>query len=308
MNDFDPFILKRLIADLLLPPTGFLLLALAGFLFARITWFQSAGRGLPRRRRVTDAGLRANSWRVWPVRLGNGLTVLGILLALLFSTPMVGELLMAQLESPYERLDAAPERLPLERAAEWKAKPALAPQAIVLLSGGMVADGESSKRENRLSINSVERAIHAARLAKATRLPLLITGGTVRDGVTSEAAAMKALIERDLGGSVRWVETRSRDTAGNAELSARILRPAGIERVLLVTQAFHMQRAEMLFRREGLTVIPAPHGFRGASFEQAIAHPFPNLEGLSATWLACHEYLGLLWYRLTPWLSSIGPH
>lgn len=308
MEDFDPFILKRLIGDLLLPPTGFLLLSLVGFVFARITWFQSVGRGVPRRSRVTDAGLRANSWRVWPVRVGNGVTVLGILLAMLFATPMVGESLMAQLEAPYERLDEAPERLPLARAGDWKAQPSKAPQAIVVLSGGMVADGVSSPRENRLASHSVERAIHAARLAKAMRLPVLVSGGIVSNGAISEAEAIKQLIERDLGGSVRWIESRSRDTAENAALSARLLRGAGIDRILLVTQAFHMQRAQLLFEQAGLAVIPAPHGFRGASVAQAITHPWPNLHGLTSSYIACREYLGLLWYRLAPWLSSIAPH
>ncbi|MGE0310844.1 MAG: YdcF family protein [Lautropia sp.] len=308
MEGSDLFFLKRLLGDLLLPPTGFLLLALAGFVFARIRWFQSVGRSLPRRQRVTDAGLRIHAWRVWPVRVGNGLTVVGILLALVSSSPTAGGLLIAQLEAPYELLDAPPERLPQARAVQWKAAPALAPQAIVVLSGGLEPDGASSPHDNRLSSHSVARAIHAARLARQTRLPLLISGGTVRDGVMPEAEAMKALIERDLSVPVRWVEGRSRDTAENAEFSARILVPAGIQRVLLVTQAFHMQRAEMLFTRAGLTVIPAPHGFRGASFEQAIARPVPSLEGLSDTWLASREYLGLLWYRVLPWLYSIGLH
>ncbi len=308
LEGFDPFSLKRLIGDLLLPPIGFMLLALAGFVFARIRWFQSVGRNPPRRRRPTDAGPRAVSWRVWPVRVGNAATLVGLLLALAFSTPLVGDLLMAHLEAPYELLDAPPDRLPRERAAAWKASPAVAPQAIVLLSGGLVSDGASSARDNRLSPGSVERALHAARLVGQTGLPLLISGGTVRDGVMSEAEALKRLLERDLSVRVRWLETRSRDTADNAAMSARLLRPAGIERVLLVTHAYHMQRAEMLFTRAGLTVIPAPHGFLGASFEQAIKRPVPSMQGLSTAWLASREYLGLLWYRLLPWLSSIGLH
>ena len=307
-DGFDPVLLKRLVGDLLLPPTGFLLLALAGFVFARIRWFQSVGRGVPSRRRVSDAGLRANSWRTWPVWVGNGLCASGIMLALVFSTPAIGELLMARLEAPYESLDPAPERLPTARVAQWKADPSRAPQAIVVLSGGMVGDGESSGRANRLSANSVERTLHAARLAKETRLPVLISGGIVDDGVTPEAEAMRRLLERDLGVAVKWVETRSRDTAENAALSARMLRSNGIDRVLLVTQAFHMQRAELLFMRSGLQVSPAPHGFRGAPFDRAVRKPLPNLEGLASARLACHEYLGLLWYRLVPWLSSIGLH
>ena len=47
----------------------------------------------------------------------------------------------------------------------------------------------------------------------------------------------------------------------NAVESANILKPAGIERVLLVTHAWHIPRARLAFEHAGLQVIPAPTGF-----------------------------------------------
>ena len=51
-------------------------------------------------------------------------------------------------------------------------------------------------------------------------------------------------------------EERSRNTQENAEMSARLLRERGIEKVLLVTSALHMRRAVHLFMQQGLLVHP----------------------------------------------------
>ena len=49
------------------------------------------------------------------------------------------------------------------------------------------------------------------------------------------------------GDLVRWQEDRSADTWETAEFSAALLRPAGISRVYLVTQSWHMRRAMLAY-------------------------------------------------------------
>jgi uncharacterized SAM-binding protein YcdF (DUF218 family) len=51
-------------------------------------------------------------------------------------------------------------------------------------------------------------------------------------------------------------EERSRNTRENAEMSAKLLRERGIQKVLLVTSALHMRRAVKLFEQQGLLVQP----------------------------------------------------
>lgn len=267
--------LKTLLVPWVLPPTSLFLLALLG---ALLVW----------------------RWR----RLGATLVLLAALAGLTVSLPVVAQRFAALLEAPYVGLDPPPARLPVERLARWRARPAEAPQAIVLLSGGSVVDGADSRRANRLNDESTTRVLHAARLARATGLPLLITGGVVWGAGTTEAELMRDLLAGELGRPVQWLETKSRDTEENARFTADMLQPLGIRRVLLVTHAYHMRRAEMLFRQAGFTVIAAPHGFLGGPPVIDARALTPSLDALATTRTVARECLGLLWYRFASWRSS----
>lgn len=56
-------------------------------------------------------------------------------------------------------------------------------------------------------------------------------------------------------GQALVLESRSRNTSQNAEYSAEILTEQGVNRILLVTFAYHMPRAKALFEAQGLEVI-----------------------------------------------------
>ena len=102
---------------------------------------------------------------------------------------------------------------------------------------------------------------------------------------------------------VRWVERRSRNTAENAAFSAALLGAEKVERVLLVTDAMHMERARTVFQRTGLQVTDAPTMFFG---EQArgLAAWVPSAEGMRRSWYASYELIGLAWYRLKSGAAS----
>ena len=234
----EAFELRKLLSALLLPPMGFLMVALLGFLLAAWPVRPEDPQQLWRDRR---AG-RTVSRQRWRRRFGLLLILLGIVTALLFCTWPVARHVPNWLEAPYVALDPPGERLPTTRIAGWKANPATAPQAIVMLTAGAATDGPTSDRDERLTGDTTERAIHAARLSKFTGLPILVSGGTVRPIRGSLAALSQQFIEADLGVPVRWLEDQSRDTAANALFSARMLQPEGITRILLVTSATHMRR------------------------------------------------------------------
>jgi uncharacterized SAM-binding protein YcdF (DUF218 family) len=108
---------------------------------------------------------------------------------------------------------------------------------------------------------------------------------------------MARVLREDFKTEVAWEEGQSEDTAENALFSARILKAAGIRRVLLVTQAMHMPRARAEFIRAGIEVVPAPTLF----YSQVKWSPLmlvPTASGLYRSFYAVHEWMGLIWYRL----------
>ena len=109
---------------------------------------------------------------------------------------------------------------------------------------------------------------------------------------------MARTLESSFGIRARWKEELSPDTAGNGVESAAMLRAAGTRRVILVTQAYHMRRARQTFEAAGLQVVPAPHGFAGGIAADALRHWIPSASAVQWSWLATHEMVGLLWYRL----------
>jgi len=141
---------------------------------------------------------------------------------------------------------------------------------------------------------TLERLRYGARLARASGLPLLVSGGAPRAGVRSHAAMMKETLERDFDVQVRWIEDRSADTRENLEHSARILREAGISRAYLVTHAWHMPRAVAWARVAQFDVVAAPTGFR-APHEWRISSFLPTSKALRESNWALHEWLGVAW-------------
>lgn len=220
------------------------------------------------------------------------LVLAGIVSVWLLSTHAVGGLLLGVLEAGQRPLEVA-----AWQAAKSGAEP---PRALVILGGGAVSDGPFLPRRERLQARTLERVLAGARLARATALPVLVTGGRPDWLEQSEAALMRQVLEGDLGVAVRWVEGASRDTAENASMSAAILRSEGISSVVLVTHAFHMPRARRAFETAGLTVLPAPHGWAGGRPTGLYLRDLlPSATALEASWLAMHEMAGMLWYRFT---------
>ena len=172
-------------------------------------------------------------------------------------------------------------------------------QAIVVLAAGRVRDAPEYEGRDIPDYVALARLRYAARLQRATKLPVLVSGGNglVDDTAWSKADAMATALRDDFGIPVKWIEGKSRNTAENASFSAAMLRPDAVRRVLLVTDAMHMARARTAFQRAGLDVVAAPTLF----FSHAPLTPgafLPSAEGLRQSWYAIYELLGIAWYRL----------
>jgi uncharacterized SAM-binding protein YcdF (DUF218 family) len=171
-------------------------------------------------------------------------------------------------------------------------------QAIVVLGGGCYPDAPEYGGDT-VSAATLERLRYAAELRRRTGLPILVSGGALVQRRVPEAELMQHTLVEDFDAAAEWLETRSRNTAGNAEFSARILREQDTDRVFLVTHAAHMPRAVRAFERAGLAVTPAPTAYLSYKLEQPRVPWFvPTLEALNGSHAALYEYLGLAWYRL----------
>ena len=133
---------------------------------------------------------------------------------------------------------------PLERDAALDVRDLPAAEAIVILGGGTrhYAPDFGGQTVNRLTL---ERLRYGALLARHSRLPVLVSGGSPTPGI-AEGILMRRVMEEEFRVSVRWVESQSLDTAENAAFSVPVLRAAGVRRVLLVTHAAHMRPVESI--------------------------------------------------------------
>ena len=146
---------------------------------------------------------------------------------------------------------------------------------------------------------ALERLRYAARLARQTGLPVIPSGGKTMQEGPAEALLAKQVLEQAFGVQVPAYEGNSRTTWDNAYMSKELLDGLNVQRVLLVTHAWHMPRAAEIFRRAGIDVIPAPTAFHYRDdFEQEISDWLPSAQALLVSYYALHEYLGRVWYRV----------
>jgi uncharacterized SAM-binding protein YcdF (DUF218 family) len=145
---------------------------------------------------------------------------------------------------------------------------------------------------------ALERMRYAARLSKASGLPILVTGGLHFGEPPSEAAIMADSLRDDFGVTVRWQEGESRTTWENATMSAAMLLPQGIKRVVVVTQAWHMPRSVWSFEKAGFSVVPAPVGFLSVDNARPFGGWAPEAKAVWQNGQLLNEAAGLVAYPL----------
>lgn len=195
------------------------------------------------------------------------------------------------------------------RAAEgWQVRRPLSEvqqsQAIIVLSAGRgEPPGDSTVSEWR----NPNRFYGGIGLYRAGKAPLLIfTGGWIPwkpnakpEGEVLAEYAADLGIPPDRMLITPRVMTTDEESRAVAALLAKRLGAKSAPRVVLVTSAFHMRRAQMLFARAGLEVDPFPVDFRvsaGKSFTPLDL--LPNGGSLSQSETALRELYGRVYYHL----------
>ena len=253
--------LKPVLAGLALPPVSLLLLALLGLLLA------------------------------WCNKKRSGLTLATVSVLLL-------ALLSCHGTAVWLARAALPQFAPLD-LADLKARKV---QAIVILGGDVLPVAPEYGRSQPAAATAA-RLRYGAWLARQSGLPLAFTGGLgwAAHGTQTESEAEVAArtLQQDYGLALRWRESQSRDTAGNARLLAPLLRQGGVQHIALVTHAWHMPRAVLAFEQAGLAVTPAPMGYVLPA-QSAPLEWLPSAQGLQASRQVLREWLALAVGRLLP--------
>jgi len=209
-----------------------------------------------------------------------------------FSTPLVGDALMRQVEQQATRQPATS----LPRA-----------DAIVVLSGmaRTVAASAGTPPFVREWGDAVDRFEGGLELWRAQRAPRLILtaghlpwdllpeseGHWLRDqaqqrGVPPEAITLTPPVQNTAEEAAAVAALMSQNAAPN---------PAHI---LLVTSAFHMPRARALFEAQGLKVTPYPVDFRASQTSFSAQDVLPDAGALVNSSTALREWLGRARYAL----------
>lgn len=223
-------------------------------------------------------------------RLGRGVLAAALAMLALFANRSVSTALLSPLESQYP---AIPEFAP------GSPPPALSGCTVVAVLGSGNSDATGVPATSRLSKSGLSRVVEAVRLMSALPSAQLILSGPGVHGSPSHASVLARAAE-SLGADparIILLET-ARDTEDEAQAVARL---AGGRRVALVTSAWHMPRAAALFRRAGVNFVACPANFL-APEQTHVAAGLGRLgfdvESLSRSTFAVHEWVGLAWTRL----------
>ncbi|MEO8023692.1 YdcF family protein [Polaromonas sp.] len=168
-------------------------------------------------------------------------------------------------------------------------------QAIVVLGGG-VHPVAPEYGEAQSSPAAAMRLRYGAWLARQTGLPVAFAGGMgwgATDAQTlSEGEVARRMAQQDYSLRLRWIDDQSRDTAENASLLRPLLQKDGIQRIALVTHAWHMPRSVLAFERAGFQVTAAPMSFILPS-RNGLLEWLPSSDGLDASRVVLKEWLAL---------------
>ena len=166
---------------------------------------------------------------------------------------------------------------------------------VVVLGAGAVQGVPDFGSAGQTSGIEAKSLILAARLHRASGLPVVCAGGRVFGDSACEAdIAVRQLEELGVPRDRLLAERTSRTTVENARNVKPLLAARGFRRPLLVVAALHAPRAELAFRREGVvcTVWPASYRFPARTSFSAVQDLAPQSSCLEDSACALKEYLG----------------
>ena len=210
--------------------------------------------------------------------------LIGIIILILSSLPIISNKFIAYLEKDYQPIEIAD----VENV-----------DAIVVLSGmiRVIGDEENLKYE---FTDSLDRFFAGLDLFNNFKSPILIlTMGKLpwSIGIAEGEYLKKLAIKYGVSEENIILTNEVQNTDQEAEAIKKIL-VNDDAKIILVTSAYHMPRAEKVFKAVNLNVIPFPVDFRNYRSKSNIIDFIPSSDSLSRTSHFIREMIGRLYYNL----------
>ena len=193
-------------------------------------------------------------------RKGHFFTGLSLVFIIIISYAPFASMLLSPLEKQYKKLEIIPPNV-----------------NYILLLGG----------------DKKQRAWEVLRLYHLMDNPIIISSGYSRKGESEASKTAKLLLESGIPKNNIYMQGKAKDTKEEAIAVKKYLKGKAF---ILVTSAYHMPRAMLLFKKEGLDPIPAPTDFDDKT--QSTSLSFFSAKYLFKTQRALHEYIGLLYLKI----------
>ena len=212
------------------------------------------------------------------------ISLTGIAILIIFSVPIVSNKLMAYLESDYELIKPSK----VETA-----------DAVVVLSG-MVKTIQTKNGLDYEWGEAADRIFAGIDLFKLNKAPVLVlTGGKLPWSIGVPEGEYLRDVAIDLG--VPKKDILLTENVENTDQEAKAIKKLLLldnPKIILVTSAFHMPRAQLVFEAAGINVIPFPVDFRIGAQKITFMKFIPSADSFKATSFFVREMIGRTYYNL----------
>ena len=212
------------------------------------------------------------------------ISLTGVIILVILSMPIVSDKLIAYLESDYELIKPSK----VESA-----------DAVVVLSG-MVKTIQTKNGLDYEWGEAADRIFAGIDLFKSNKAPVLIlTGGKLPWSIGVPEGEYLRNVAIDLG--VPKKDILITENVENTDQEAKAIKKILLldnPKVILVTSAFHMPRAQLVFEAAGINVIPFPVDFIIGAEKFTFMSFIPSAGSFSSTSFFVREMIGRTYYSL----------
>ena len=212
------------------------------------------------------------------------ISLTGVIILVILSMPIVSDKLIAYLESDYELIKPSK----VESA-----------DAIVVLSG-MVKTIQTKNGLDYEWGEAADRIFAGIDLFKSNKAPVLIlTGGKLPWSIGVPEGEYLRDVAIDLG--VPKKDILITENVENTDQEAKAIKKILLldnPKVILVTSAFHMPRAQLVFEAAGINVIPFPVDFIIGTEKLTFMSFIPSAGSFASTSFFVREIIGRTYYSL----------